>query len=253
MHEGMAVPVRLPDHSADRPRPLGLFVVGFFALSAGLGLARELRKLDPGTPVPTAPQLVAAQGDDAAKARTLPDLPPPSTSVNAVVAAGSAPPEAAHAELPPDDAHEAAAEPSEAAASVPTQNELAVTQPAPVNSAPEPDAPSFELGIVAYDRCDGLPLLPGRFPCPRDLRLEQHVWHALRALERCDAAQGQHGSGELRMEFERDRLVSLRLARPKRGRLNREIVNKCAGAALSLARTSLLPERMLVRFRFELR
>jgi hypothetical protein len=114
-------------------------------------------------------------------------------------------------------------------------------------------APHFQLGIVAYDRCDGLPQQAGRFPCPRDLQLEQHVWRALRALESCELSSSQRGQGEVRFEFRGGPGASLRIRAPKEGGLDRTVVSKCAGAALSSARTALASDHMVVRFRFELR
>jgi hypothetical protein len=111
----------------------------------------------------------------------------------------------------------------------------------------------LKIGIIAYDRCEGLPLGPGRFPCPRDLRLEQYVWHALHALESCALAKTERGGAEIRFEFERNRLLSMRVSKQKHAGIERDVVSKCAGGALSAARTSLSPEHMLVRFRFELR
>jgi hypothetical protein len=110
-----------------------------------------------------------------------------------------------------------------------------------------------KVGIVAYDRCEGLPQSPGRFPCPRDLALEQYVWRSLRGLEHCALARDAIGNGEIKLEFAGSRLQSVRINKPKRDGIDRDVVSKCAGGALAAARTAFSPEQMLVRFRFELR
>jgi hypothetical protein len=108
-------------------------------------------------------------------------------------------------------------------------------------------------GIVAYVRCDGLPLRGGRFPCPRDQELEQRVWHTLHQLEHCDLAREQRGQAEVRFEFGRIGAPTLRVTTVESGGLDPEVVAKCAGLALAATRTTLRPDRMIVRFRFELR
>jgi hypothetical protein len=129
-------------------------------------------------------------------------------------------------------------------------------EPAPVAqvaTALGPHEHNLKVGIVAYDRCEGLPQNPGRFPCPRDLALEQYVWRSLRGLEHCAVAKDALGSGEIKLEFAGSRLQSVRINKPKRDGLDRDVVSKCAGGALAAARTAFSPEQMLVRFRFELR
>ena len=111
----------------------------------------------------------------------------------------------------------------------------------------------FERRFVAYVRCDGLPLGEGRFPCPRDPRLETQVWRVLAALEGCAIAAPARGQGELRMDFKRFSLPVLHFEAVEHGPLDLEAVSKCAGPSLSQLHTSSRPDHMVVAFRFELR
>jgi hypothetical protein len=111
----------------------------------------------------------------------------------------------------------------------------------------------FERRFVAYVRCDGLPLGEGRFPCPRDPRLETQVWRVLAELEGCAIAAPARGQGELRLEFKRFGVPALHFEAVDHGALDVEAVSRCAGPSLSQLHTSLRPDHMVVAFRFELR
>ncbi len=108
------------------------------------------------------------------------------------------------------------------------------------------------VGFVDYHVCEGLPQRGGRFPCPRDQKLERQVFGILRGLEDCAALAGQRGEGEIRLTFGRSGVPALRVGGPAT-QVDPTAVFKCAGHALSRVRTVLRPERMVVRFRFDLR
>lgn len=114
-------------------------------------------------------------------------------------------------------------------------------------------APQVELGIVAYTRCDGVPQLNTRFPCPRDLRLEARVRRVINMLDRCALPPAQRGQGAVRLEFERDLPVRVSVESPRRGGFDRAAVNRCLGHSVADARTSFKPDQMVVLFYFELR
>jgi hypothetical protein len=121
------------------------------------------------------------------------------------------------------------------------------------SNAPSSAVPQVELGIVAYSRCDGLPQLDKRFPCPRDLRLEARVRRAINDLERCALAPEQRGLGNVRLEFERDLPVRARVDSAKEGGFDRAAVSRCVGASLASVRTALQPDHMVIYFYFGLR
>jgi hypothetical protein len=112
--------------------------------------------------------------------------------------------------------------------------------------------PQVELGIVAYTKCDGVPQLDKRFPCPRDLRLEARVRRVINALDHCALTPAQRGQGAIRLEFERDQPVRVNVESPRRGGFDRAAVSRCTGHAFADARTSLKPDQMVVLFYFEL-
>jgi hypothetical protein len=226
-----------------------LLGVGLGALCVGLAVAHGLRRLEPAAPAPRAKSVATTERDAGIGARDLRAAAPNDSprEANRVADAGEGTGGLANSEaragtkVAVSDATAASDQPSQA--TVPTS--------APPLSAAQL-APHFQLGIVAYDRCDGLPQRPGRFPCPRDLQLEQHVWHALRALEDCALSSSLRGQGEVRFEFRGAPAASLRVRAPPKDGLDREVVTKCAGPALSSARTTLTSDHMVVRFRFEL-
>jgi hypothetical protein len=122
------------------------------------------------------------------------------------------------------------------------------------NADPAADAAStgFKRVFVAYVRCDGLPQVAGRFPCPRDPWLETHVWRGLNQLTQCGAVAKQRGEGELRLEFDRFGALSLHFEPKGDGTLDPGAVIQCAEQSLARIHTSLHPERMVVAFRFRL-
>jgi hypothetical protein len=109
------------------------------------------------------------------------------------------------------------------------------------------------LGIIAYTRCDGVPLSDSRYPCPRDLRLEAQMRRVIAQLERCQLKPEQRGLGDLRLEFERGAPVVVSAESPRRGGFDRAAVSRCTGRGLADATTSLASDHMVVVYYFELR
>jgi hypothetical protein len=110
----------------------------------------------------------------------------------------------------------------------------------------------FAQGVLAYLRCEGSERPHARFPCPRDPKLEEQVWHALEALPMCDTDPGS-GSAELRLLLRKSQIQSLEWkASASAPGLNLRAVSKCAGAKLAEVRTRLRAPDGLVSFRFSL-
>lgn len=111
---------------------------------------------------------------------------------------------------------------------------------------------TFSQGVLAYLRCEGSERPHARFPCPRDPKLEEQVWHALGALPMCDTDPGS-GSAELRLLLRRSEIQSIEWkASTSAPGLNLRAVSKCAGAKLAELRTRLRAPEGLVSFRFSL-
>jgi hypothetical protein len=111
---------------------------------------------------------------------------------------------------------------------------------------------TFEKGVLAYLRCEGSERPHARFPCPRDPKLEEQVWHALEALPMCDTDPGS-GTAELRLLLRKSQIQSFEW-KPSTSApgLNMRAVSKCAGAKLAEMRTRLRVPDGLVSFRFSL-
>jgi hypothetical protein len=112
--------------------------------------------------------------------------------------------------------------------------------------------------MVAYVRCEGAEQPRGRFPCPRDRRLEADVWHALAALGSCASGDPGSGQGEARLDVQGGRVAELELRPDKRragqaAGLDLAVVSKCAEPQLRALRSSLHVPRFIVAFRFGLR
>jgi hypothetical protein len=111
---------------------------------------------------------------------------------------------------------------------------------------------TFAQGVLAYLRCEGSERPHARFPCPRDPKLEEQVWHALEALPMCDTDPGS-GSAELRLLLRRSQIQSVEWkASTSAPGLNLRAASKCAGAKLAEVRTRLHAPESLVSFRFSL-
>jgi len=114
--------------------------------------------------------------------------------------------------------------------------------------------PIFEPGVVAYVRCEGLEQRGSRFPCPRDRKLEEHVWHALAQLADCTDPELGRGSAELRLTLAKSRTHAVDFRSSAVGpSLNLRALTKCAGGKLANARTSLKAPHAVVSFRFGLK
>jgi hypothetical protein len=111
----------------------------------------------------------------------------------------------------------------------------------------------FEYGLVVYLRCDGLERQKKRFPCPRDRKLEAHVWEALRVLPQCRGADPGFGEAELRLTLHRKAMPRVDIGPPGDGRsLNLRAVSQCTGPGLARLRSRLRSPHAIVTFRFGL-
>lgn len=139
------------------------------------------------------------------------------------------------------------------AAVAPPAATTSATPDSPTPSVSSGPTPQVELGIVAYTRCDGVPQLNKRFPCPRDLRLEARVRRVINMLDRCPLKPEQRGQGDVRLEFARDVPVQVSIESPRRDGFDRAAVSRCTGHALADMHTSFKPDQMVVLFYFGLR
>ncbi|HET6333230.1 MAG TPA: hypothetical protein VFG30_08455 [Polyangiales bacterium] len=184
----------------------------------------------------------------------------------------------------PNERPASATEPSEKPAPAPSSELIAKPAPAseaiakPLPAAPQPAAPlvaasdgdrtsaksatslakkrttkrEFKPGVLAYLRCEGSERPHARFPCPRDPKLEEQVWHALEALPMCDTDPGA-GTAELRLLVRKSAVQAIEwkpiASDPG---LDLRAVGKCAGAKLAGMTTRLRAPEGLVSFRFSL-
>jgi hypothetical protein len=236
----------LPDRDADRPRPVGLLAVALAALCAGLALSQSLSRLEPRRPTSSDKAVArpsrSSGGQNDASVAVATKAIDTATRAAATLGADQSAAIATRAPETPDAG----------------QNTARLSPPAAAErlelDRPQAQGPAhLQRGIIAYLRCDGIPQLPGRIPCPRDLAFEQQVWRALHELERCQLTAMQRGQAEVRLVLGRSGYEGTRVYTPSQDGLDPATVTKCAGRALSSVRTTLRPERMIVRFLFELR
>ena len=147
------------------------------------------------------------------------------------------------ADAPPPSAPENAPQP------VPTP---ASADPAEPRAKSKRAKPTFEPGVLAYVRCEGSELRNARFPCPRDRRLEEHVWSVLAQLPNCTDADPGIGSAELRVTLNKSRASFEWKAPLNDPSLDLRAVAKCAGAKLAAARTPARLPHAVVSFKFGL-
>jgi hypothetical protein len=252
------VRVNLADEQTDRPHWIGVGAVALVGLACGLLVVLALgRSLGDGDGAPRA----QATSSDRGMPAKAPTAVAADTTVSAIQeAAGGAgqPPETARAPAAGSQSGSGAvvisntvelpSEPPEAAPA------LAPLVEAP--TAPAPTSASHELvrGHIAYLRCEGVPLLDGPFPCPRDRRLEKQVWSALDRLQTCALPPLVAGSDfELRVEFRTRGRHSFEVKPPRGAEALMSPVQACLANDLELVRTQLRPLLMTVLFRFELR
>jgi hypothetical protein len=109
-------------------------------------------------------------------------------------------------------------------------------------------------GRTAYLRCEGVPLVSGPFPCPRDREMEREVWRILRGLAQCTRDDCGYGRADVRLDYKRGEHTLVRVLRPSRfdSAVNEDAVYECVGEALTSVPTTLNPEYMVVSFRLEL-
>lgn len=113
---------------------------------------------------------------------------------------------------------------------------------------------TLRRGRVAYLRCDGVPQREGPFPCPRDEPLEEAVWTALGEVERCARSLGA-GQADIVVDFDAAPVPTVR-ARDTfpadTPRTDDSALLACTSAALTAARSTLSPSRLIVSFRLTL-
>lgn len=206
--------------TADQERPRAIVAIAVAVLCFGLGLTAVVATSDPAPTdvgrTHTPAQRTAPLTPTAAAPKRLSSETPPSPSV---VVAPPADPTGTTA----DDAAE--------------------------------DAPVLIPGRVAYLRCDGLSAEPGRFPCPRDARLEDAVWQALAALTSCKPSLGR-GTIDVRLDISRGQRTEARvvgIADSPEPALGSDAVYACVGKRLTNLTTTLDPLYMVVSFRVALR
>lgn len=258
--------IRLADPRADRPHTEALTTIASGALSLGLVLALGVAKALPEREAAETSGSAVTAVAVTASARTARPAPQPSAAPKphptATATTKPAPP------ITPAAPTRAAAPepPKRAAADAPL---AAAPKPAPVAAVRSPrgkarddETPakrkfpkrSFEMGVVAYTRCDGLERPGSRYPCPRDRRLESEVWQTLERLSHCTAADPGRGAAEVRLTLHKAAAPGVELKPATRGRsLNLRAVSKCAGPKLAQARTRLRSPHAVVSFRFGLK
>jgi hypothetical protein len=126
--------------------------------------------------------------------------------------------------------------------------------PAVTPAVPFSDARRLEPGRVAYLRCDGVPQLPGPYPCARDEALETAVWAVLDTLPRCADAPPGLGESDIRVELVAGAPPDVKLRAPRPGvpRLDGPAILRCAAGPLSHVTTSTRATRLVLSFRFAL-
>jgi hypothetical protein len=253
--------IQLADPSADRPRPQALTTIALAAWALGivltLGVAQALPEREAaaraGTPVAT----TRARPTHASAARPEPTEPPPRSASR---------PTAMPAPQPlATIAHEASAQRRPVKPEAPMEQRIqrdAQALVSPRDKAREDETPakrkhakrSFEMGVVAYTRCDGLERPGTRYPCPRDRKLEDQVWETLERLSQCTAADPGRGAAEVRLTLKKAAAPDVDLKPATSGpSLNLRAISKCAGPKLAQARTRLRSPHAVVSFRFGLK
>jgi hypothetical protein len=132
------------------------------------------------------------------------------------------------------------------------ENASAATAPSPAPAKTRTNKRELRRGVLAYLRCEGSERPHARFPCPRDPKLEERVWHVLEALPMCDIDPGA-GEIEARITLRGSQISSVDWkAGSADPSLNLRAIGKCAGLKLSGMTTRLKAPESLVSFRFSL-
>jgi hypothetical protein len=283
MERGMAKArsIQLADPRADRPRTEALATIAIGAASLGLVLALGVAKALPEHPLREADETtVNALSAVTVTASARSALPPPPSAApkrSSPTAAKAAPPAPAAAAARPKVAAVTqpppASEPKLQPTSLAVAAKPAAAAPASAERAAAPDVSardkaredetpakrklpkrSFEMGVVAYTRCDGLERPGARYPCPRDRKLEDEVWQTLERLSQCTAADPGRGAAEVRLTLRRAAAPGVDLKPATSGpSLNLRAVSKCAGPKLAQTRSRLRSPHAVVSFRFGLK
>lgn len=246
--------VRIPHPEEDTFPWLRVALVAAVGLGLGLGISYWGMERDRAAEAESSGALGARPETDASpepEAATEPTpqpvVEPQPTTSTALEAEPPLAVEPARTASAPEPAPQPAPEPEPAPALVATPAPLPT--PTPAASGPV----TLRTGRVAYLRCDGVPQRPGPFPCPRDEPLEQAVWAALRAVERCDRSPGP-GAADIVVDFDAEQpTIRARDTFPSDTvRTDATALLACAGDSLGNVRSSLSPRRLVVSFRLTL-
>lgn len=258
-----------PTPEQERPRVWVSLCVAIACFGLGLALVYALPRTAPHVatvpriaPASSAPKNAgASQRGSAATTADAPDRAP--SPNNAIATSQPAVPPVAVAVSQAVNAAEAS---DEGARTTPTPESNVTAARAAVQETPDETPPGKRAaaernelraiqGRVAYLRCDGLSGERGRFPCPRDVALEQTVWEILGTLPKCSPSLGR-GGADVRLDMSRDQPTQSRVlaihGAPEPA-LDTDRVQACVGARLSKLKTSLDPLYMMVSFRVVLR
>lgn len=253
--------VQLASPRSDRPQWVAVGAVAAGGLVGGLlltaALGRSLRTSDASAAEPAAVTEPVAERSEPARAEAEQAVP---NTPAAEPAPPSGPAEPERSVQVAENVENVADNPADAAVAAPAETAVPAG-PEPVVAATETAAPiattssTHELvhGNIAYLRCEGVPLGPGPFPCPRDKRLERKVWEALEALTRCPLPADGQGDVELRIEFRTRGRRSFEVRPANESAAFASAASTCLAAGLEPIRTQLHPILMTVAFRFELR
>jgi hypothetical protein len=269
--------IRLADPKEDRARPESIAMIAVAAWGVGfalmLGVAKLMPKysaLEPSTVIAARAQLPLNEPEPARKVSATRGLetkaahivkPAPQQPSAEVLPARAPASDAARAPAPlpaPVPKPTPRIDAPLAASKLP-QPTAAALDPKPLAAEPPP-APkkrgaqkrAFSRGVLAYLRCEGSERPHARFPCPRDEKFEEAVWHILEGLTLCETDPGA-GGGELRLVLRRSQVSGMewKAGTSSQG-LNVRAIGKCAGAKLAELRTRLRAPESLVSFRFSL-
>lgn len=240
--------VRIPRPEEDAFPWLRVALVAAVGLGLGLGLSYWGMERDRAAEAESSGPLGARPETDAEPEAATEPTPQPVVEPQPTTST------ALEAEPPiEEEPAETASAPQPAPAPEPAPALVATPEPLPTPTPAASGPVTLRTGRVAYLRCDGVPQRPGPFPCPRDEPLEQAVWGALRAVERCDRAPAP-GAADIVVDFEGEApTIRARDTFPSDTvRADAEALLACAGETLGNVRSTLSPRRLVVSFRLTL-